>query len=71
MKFEFNSIQLKRNKIQIGETSIENLFANMLLEKKLEKHRFEKTPFHTYWLGSGLNIFQFETIQVVTTTFGT
>jgi hypothetical protein len=43
----------------------------MVLEKKLEKHRFEKTPFHTYWLGKGLNIFQFGTIQMMTTTFGT
>jgi hypothetical protein len=32
MKLEFNSIELKRNNIQIGERSIENLFANMWLE---------------------------------------
>jgi hypothetical protein len=36
VEFNFNliKIQLKRNGIQIGEESIENLFMNMVLEKK-------------------------------------
>jgi hypothetical protein len=39
---------------------------NIVLKKKtLKKHKYEKTFFHVFLFGNGLN-FQFKTIQVTT-----
>jgi hypothetical protein len=46
--------------MQIGGKGIENIFVNMGLGK---------TPFHTFLLGKGLNIFQFGIVQVMMTTY--
>ncbi len=57
MKFELNSnstklnwqlnwieIQLKKNEMQIGGENIENMFVNMMLEKKpLKRHKSKNT----------------------------
>jgi hypothetical protein len=51
-EFQFNKISLKRTGMHIGGKCIENLFMNIVLLKKLLKwHKYEKTPFHAYYLG--------------------
>jgi hypothetical protein len=55
---------------QIGEKCIQNLM-NMVLKKKLiNKHKYEKTPFHGSSFGDELNKFQFGILQC-TKTYGT
>jgi hypothetical protein len=50
--------------MQIGGECIEYLLVNMVLAKKTsKKHKYEKTHFHAYSLGNGLNKFQFGSVQ--------
>jgi hypothetical protein len=65
-----NSYLIIKNGIQIGEKCIEN-FMNMVLKKKLiNKHKYQKRPFHASLLGDELNKFQFGNLQW-TKTYGT
>jgi len=41
--------------MQIGGEGIENLFVNVMLEKKLKRYTFENTPFYVSLLGNGVN----------------
>jgi hypothetical protein len=53
--------------MQIGGEGMENLFVNMVLDRKaLKVHKSKKTPFHASLLRNGLNIFQIGTIQIIT-----
>jgi hypothetical protein len=55
--------------MQINEKKILNVNIMLNLKKKEKKrHRFKNTPSHASLLGNGLNIFQFEIIQVITYT---
>jgi hypothetical protein len=50
--------------MQIGGECIEYFLVNMVLAKKTsKKHKYEKTHFHAYSLGNGLNKFQFGSVQ--------
>jgi hypothetical protein len=52
-----STIQLNKNKIQIGRENIENLFVNMVLGKKtFKRHKFKSTHFHASSLWDGLPI---------------
>jgi hypothetical protein len=46
-------IHLKKNGIKIGAKSVENLLMTMVLGKKktLNIHKYEKTSFHSFYLG--------------------
>jgi hypothetical protein len=56
MKFEFNSIQFKKNKMQINEKKFQNLFMNIVLKKEeLKKKEVWKTSFYISLLDNGLN----------------
>jgi hypothetical protein len=44
--------------MQIDGEGVENMFINMMLQKKLQKYTYEKTPFHDTLFGNGLNKFQ-------------
>jgi len=51
---------LKKNEMQIGGENIENIFENMVLEKKpLKKHRSKNTSFSAYLFRNGLKKFKF------------
>jgi len=52
--------------MQIGKKCIEYLLVNML-ECFFKIHKFEKTHFHAFSFGNGLNKFQFGIIQCITT----
>jgi hypothetical protein len=41
--------------MQIGEKSVENMFMNMVIKKKIQKHKSKKTSFHAYLLENELN----------------
>ncbi len=43
--------------MQISGKHIKIPLMNTMLEKNIEKHKLEKTPFHASLLGNGLNIF--------------
>jgi hypothetical protein len=54
--------------MQIGGECIEYLLVNMVLARKTSKiHKYEKTHFHAFSLGSELNKFQFGSVQGITT----
>jgi hypothetical protein len=53
--------------VQIGGKNIKNLLGNMVLNFIIKKNEFEKTPFYASSIGNGLNKFQFEIIQSITT----
>ncbi len=59
-----------KNGIQIGEKCIQNLLNMVLNFFFLNKHKYEKTPFHASSLGDELNKYQFGILQC-TKTYGT
>jgi hypothetical protein len=69
IKIQLNRIQieLKTNGMQIGGKNIKILLGNTVLNFFSKKHKFEKTPFYASSPGNGLNKFQFEIIQSMTT----
>ncbi len=50
-----DSIKLKKNEMQIGGENIENMFVNMMLEKKpLKRHKSKNTSLDAYLFRNGL-----------------
>jgi hypothetical protein len=52
--------------MQIGGENIENMFVNMMLEKKpLKRHKSKNTSLDAYLFRNGLKTFKFEIVQVI------
>jgi len=48
-----STTQLNKNEMQIARENIENLFVNMVLEKKtFKRHKFKKPHFHVFLVGN-------------------